>query len=128
MISGEDIIIDVSIVDPAAALDAVVRCVWRHWPDLVTQDGESGNRLPDYASIPFGRLPELLIYRDEESLRSWTKSGASPANANTMVHVLADAQWLTLVVDDPQEAVMQSLIDEVRQVLAEQSLRARWAA
>jgi hypothetical protein len=128
MISGEDILIDVSNVDPAAALDAVVRCVYRHWPDMIVQDGATGNRLHSYASIPFGRLPELLIYRNEEFLRSWAQTGASSANANAMVHVLADAHCLTLVVDDPQEEVMQSLVSEIQQIVAEQALWARCAA
>jgi hypothetical protein len=122
MISGEDIVIEISSIEPSAALDSVVRCMARRWPDIVIQDGHSGNRLPGYAAVPFGHLPELFIYRDDKSFQSWAEVGASPSNTNTMVHLLVDTRWLTLVIDNPRDATMLSLISEVREILAGQHL------
>jgi hypothetical protein len=83
----------------------------------VFQDGASGGVFTTYSSIPFGRLTEMFIYRDAMALESWTNLGADAGNANAMVHLIADEAALTVVVDDPTDPTIRSIVREVRDLL-----------
>jgi hypothetical protein len=125
MIGGEDIIIETSDRRKPAVLDLVVRFIRRRWPHAVVQDGTSGNCFSSYAALPFGHIEELFVYRDERSFETWMRVGADVENANSMIHLLADETTLTLVVDDPGDPTMASVIEESRDALAPRNL---WTA
>ena len=78
----------------------------RHWPESQAR----------YVHQPKER--EAFIYRDRASLESWEKEGAVEENRNTMVHLLFDVYRLTIVVDDPKDPTMASMIAGVKDVLA----------
>jgi hypothetical protein len=118
MIGGEDIVVETSDRPRSAVLDAVVCCIRRCWPRAVVVDGITGTRFDSYGAVPFGLLSELLVYRDEPSFDAWQQLGADSGNANTMIHLIADDAALTLVVDDPDDATMASIVDEARDMLA----------
>lgn len=118
MIGGEDILVGGAGLDRAASLDSVVRIIFKYWRGAIFQDGTDGKQYALFSQIPFGRVQELLIYRDRESLRSWENLGADPSNAGTMVHVVASQEGITLVVDDARSQMMRTVIEEVRRVLS----------
>ncbi len=117
MIGREDVVIDRRGSGAADALDAVARIVLRRWEHAVFQDAQLGVRFSGFSTIPFGRVRELLIYRDEDAFRSWEEHGADPENADTMIHALTWNGELTLVVDDRTEGVAHSVITEVESLL-----------
>lgn len=118
MIGGADILIEYpGLLRTSGGLDIAVRCIAGRWKDAIIQDAGSGKHFESYTSVPFGRLTELFVYRDEAAFESWTKAGADISNANAMVHLIADDSALTVVVDDPSDATMESIVNEVRDLL-----------
>lgn len=124
MIGGTDIVISTPGKPGSAALDLIVRCILRRWPDAVVQNGMDGKRYSFYGAVPFGAVSELLVYRDGRSFDSWLKLGADATNVNAMVHLIADDDRLTLVVDDQNDPTMKSILDEAREALSSTRL---WA-
>lgn len=110
MIGGEDILIEVPCLAPSMTLPAAVRYVLDRWPNGVTQDGDTGRRFDRFASVEFGNLREVFVYRDEPAFHSWERLGADATNANQMVHLLASSRCLTIVVDDLQDMVSASIV------------------
>jgi hypothetical protein len=127
MIGRQDIVFSLSGTEPADTLDAVAREVTRRWDKAVYQDGETGCLFHTFADVPFGKLREILIYRDPASLGSWESLGAVPENAGSMIHVLLSGTQLTLVVDSVTDAQTKTLLDEVRGLLST-GLPGRWDA
>lgn len=117
MIGGSDIVISRPGSVGPETLDLVVRSVRERWAEAVVQDGESGQVFECFAAIPFGHVRELFVYRDLVACRSWGSRGAVPDNANSMVHMIMDEGELTLVVDDPAEPTMASIIAEAKQLV-----------
>jgi hypothetical protein len=118
MIGGADVVLEYpGVLRASGGLDIASRHVAARWPAAVFQDGASGEIFASYSSIPFGHLTELFIYRDAMALESWTKFGADAGNANAMVHLIADEVALTVVVDDPTDATIQSIVREVSDLL-----------
>jgi hypothetical protein len=115
MIGGEDIIIHTGDLG-ARSLDWIVRCILRRWSNAIIQDGENSDLYGAYQDVPFGKVSELFIYRDQLSFDSWSQFGANIDAANAMVHLIAQENVLTLVMDDPSDPVMASIIDEARAV------------
>ncbi len=127
MIGGSDITIDIMGASRSAVLDDVVRCIRRRWPDAVVVDGSSGTRFSSYRAVPFGRVSELLVYRDQDAFDRWMEQGADDETANTMIHAIAQEESVTLVVDDPEDGTMSSVIDATREILAPRNFWARAA-
>jgi predicted RNA methylase len=118
MIGGTDIVVKIADdLRSGEALDTVVRCVFGKWPTAVVQDASTGVCFFSFAEIAFGHLREIFVYRDKTAFDSWANLGADPANLNTMVHFIVARSELTIVVDDPNEATMESIVDEARCVL-----------
>jgi hypothetical protein len=118
MIGGTDIVVKIADdLRSGEALDSVVRCVFGKWPNAVVQDASTGACFFSFGEIAFGRLREIFAYRDKTAFDGWETLGADPANLNTMVHFIVDRSELTIVVDDPSEATMESIVDEARCVL-----------
>ena len=85
MFSGEETILPM-VTDRATTLDWCARAMMEVWKQAVIQDAGTGEIFADYAHVPFTRMKEMMIYRDEETLRSWDELGADETNRNTMVH------------------------------------------
>jgi hypothetical protein len=118
MIGGADVVLEYpGVLRASGGLDIAARHFAARWPSAVFQDGASGGVFTTYSSIPFGRLTEMFIYRDAMALESWTNLGADAGNANAMVHLIADEAALTVVVDDPTDPTIRSIVREVRDLL-----------
>jgi cell fate (sporulation/competence/biofilm development) regulator YlbF (YheA/YmcA/DUF963 family) len=114
MIGGEDIVIELPDLAPSVTLPAAVRYLLDGWPTAVTQDADTGRRFDRFAEMDFGNLREVFVYRDEEAFDSWERLGAEASNANQMIHLLASAGSLTIVVDDLQDIVSASIVRGLR--------------
>ena len=117
MLGGDDIVLAAWDMAPQEALATATRQVIREWPTAVLQDGGTSRRFAQFREVPFNRIRELMLYRDEAAFRSWRDEGAVPANAHSMVHLIADPGELTLVVDDHTEPFTARLIASIRGLL-----------
>jgi hypothetical protein len=123
MIGGIDVVFHTKL-DPAEALDLCVRAIVRHWPKALFQDATSGTLYTSYASVPFERSPEFMIYLDRAAFESWEKIEADPSNHNTMIHVLSYAAGqATVVADDTAAQEMQSILRTIWRSLQDKSIR-----
>jgi len=116
MIGGIDIEIPTQL--GPAALDRGTRTILRAWPEAVIVDADTGAKLQDLAGVSFTELRELLIYRDPAAEARWELEGAIPELRDTMVHLLADDELITVVVDDPSSPEMQSLLEDLHHELS----------
>lgn len=117
MIGGVDIVIAVPGAAPSAVMAAAVRYILDRWPAAVVQDGDTGRRLGSFAAMDFGRLREVFVHQDQGAFESWESLGASPSNANQMVHLLASPGRITIVVDTMEDRGTAALVDGLRQHL-----------
>lgn len=124
MIGGHDIVIKTCRRPGPAALDLIVRFMQRRWREAIIQDGTTGTRFTSYRQVPFGRLREVLVYQDESAFGAWATVGRDPSTASAMVHLIVDGTGFTLVVGDPDDSVMVSIVNEAREALAPTGL---WA-
>jgi len=116
MIGGIDV--RVPTLGAADALCVAVRAIRQSWPRAVFENGVTGERYDRFSQIPFGPIEELFVYRDSVAADAWDAQGATPALANTMVHIIADGDLMTLVVDD-RDAAMNELIDAVQSAMTD---------
>jgi hypothetical protein len=114
MIGGVDIIVELPGVAPSVTMPAAVRYVLDRWPAAVMQDGDTARRFDSFAAMDFGHLREVFVYRDEQAFQSWERLGADPTNANQMVHLLASAGHVTIVVDSLQDISSASIVRGLR--------------
>ncbi|CAN5915844.1 hypothetical protein BH23PLA1_BH23PLA1_23750 [soil metagenome] len=112
MIGGQDIIIPT--YGGKASLDHCVRIIHRSWPEAVFEDAETGDRTSDYSQLSFARISEMIIYREHDVMESWDRTGAEPDLTNTMIHLLINENFLTMVVDDASDAYISRLIDALK--------------
>jgi hypothetical protein len=133
MIGGTDIVLCVHEDIPTA--DVIFRAVRQHWPAFVFQnaDDESAPFSPRTELwLPQPSGPEFFIYRDEQAARNWDEDGATPENANTMLHVIlgkrrqpqSGLRSLTLVCGT-LTGDMKVLIDDIRAEVTLESLARR---
>lgn len=111
MIGGIDIAIPTQAGD--LSLLAAVRAILQYWPKAVFETGITGERYARLSDVPFGRIDEIFVYRDSAVADAWEAEGAVPDLYDTMVHVIADDDRITLVVDST-EGLMAQLIETVR--------------
>jgi hypothetical protein len=113
MIGGVDVVFETQ-VERAVALELCARLIMSRWPGAVLENALTTERYAGVAEIPFAHVSELMVYRDQAAFESWQRLGADPANANTMVHLLAYEEGeLTAVVDDPVALEMRALLEEM---------------
>jgi len=116
MIGGSDFIIK----RPSGAneLRTLLWAILYHWPNAVAEDANSDTpaaRL--YCADPM-RLPsEILVYESDEWRASWNKEGATPCNADHMLHILLDVASITVVADDEEACATVSIATFLRDVL-----------
>jgi len=98
MIGGTDIVFH----GPTTSedVDLILRTLLVKWPDARIQAADSldATSLRDFrllAPVPV----ELIVYRDAASLDSWRASGATSENQGAMMHLIANADGTTIVVD-----------------------------
>jgi hypothetical protein len=113
MIGGDDLVFENPGASVAEVLRGAAGLLRAHWREAIFEDAESGQRFEKFWEIPFGKLREILVYRDPGAHESWEKHGADPSNRNQMVHLLASKESVTIVVDDRRDPAIRPLIDEL---------------
>jgi hypothetical protein len=124
MIGGTDIVFP-AVGDPAS-LEECVRIVARFWPEIRFEDAITGHKYCCLADIPFGHASELLVYRDAAAQASWDADSCSSPE-NSMLNLIVRPEELTVVVDNPDTAEMQSILGAVRDFLRTYHLMPEYA-
>lgn len=113
----------VDISQPCPPNVDAVRLTWRAcrlvWPKCLLVDAITGASVDPFAVARSSRVDEGLIYQDQDAKHDWEQFGACERTANRMVHILKDAQGLTVVVDDPNHASMKTILDQIQQEINE---------
>jgi hypothetical protein len=116
-IGRQDVVIPTTL-ERAVALSIAAGLVARRWPQFVVVDGGSGRAFEQLRDVPFGRVNELLLFRDEQARKSWEELGADPTNANSLIHLLSAHSKLTVVVDDARGEDVSPVLSAIRESLA----------
>ncbi len=114
MIGGNDIVFPA--VGDAAALEACARIVARHWPNVRFEDAITGEKYPRLGEIPFGKVRELLAYPNAEAEAAWDTDSPDSAE-NSMLNLIVRPEDLTVVLDNPDTAEMQSILRAIHDLL-----------
>jgi hypothetical protein len=101
-----------------SALEPAVRAVRQFWPKAVFENAETGDRYDEFWEVPLGRLDEIFVYRDAAAADGWEAEGAVPRLRNTMVHLIADEDAITVVVDE-KDSFFAELIDTISSALGD---------
>jgi hypothetical protein len=117
MIGGIDIRIPTRAGD--SSLEVSVRAIRQKWPGAIYENGLTGDRYDHFRQIPFGDVEELFVYRDSAAAELWDIEGAVPNARNSMIHVIADQDMLTAVIDE-RDAEMDGIIAAIRSGLADE--------
>ena len=95
-------------------MEGAIRVVLASWQEAVVENAETGELL-GRGFVGVRELPnEVLIYKNADAQRSWSADGATPKNANLMIHVMRGVDSMTIVVDEPSEAEMSALVSAIR--------------
>ena len=114
MIGGNDIVFPA--VGDAASLEACARIVGRQWPSVRFEDAITGDKYQRLGDIPFGKVRELLAYPNADAEAAWDADSPDSAE-NTMLYLLIRADDLTVVLDNPRTAEMQSILGAIHDFL-----------
>ena len=120
MIAGIDIRIPTRL--GTASVEVAVRVIKQVWPHAVFENGLTGERYHRFQQIPFGKIEEIFVYRDRASADVWDEEGAVPAASNSMIHVIADEDMVTLVVDENTNEMIE-IINSVETALSDVLLK-----
>ena len=107
MIGGIDIQLPTRCGPPS--VEVAVRAIRQRWPRAVFENGLTGDHYEHFRQIPFGEITEIFVYRDRASADVWDAEGAIPSVHNTMIHVIADDDRITVVVDE-RDAAMEEIV------------------
>lgn len=116
MIGGIDV--EIPSLAGDCSIEAAVRAIRLHWPSATYENASTGDRYSEFSDIPFGQLDELFVYRDRAAAELWDAEGATPATANTMVHLLAEEGHLIVAIDI-RDADMNRLLNVVATALSD---------
>lgn len=114
MIGGNDIVFPA--VGDSASLEACARIVKRHWPNARFEDAITGDKYHRLYEIPFGRLRELLAYPNADAEATWDADNPGFVE-NSMLYLIVRPEDITVVVDNPGTAEMQSILGAIRDLL-----------
>ena len=114
MIGGSDIVFPA--VGDSAVLAACARILGRHWPEIRFEDAITGDKYRRADDIPFGRVRDLLAYANPDAESAWD-AGSPDSPENSMLYLLARPSQVTVVVDDPNTAEMQSVLNSIQELL-----------
>jgi hypothetical protein len=115
MIGGIDVQIPTRC-GPPLSTEVAVRAIRQQWPDAEYENGATGERYSRFHLIPFGEIEELFIYRDRLSADRWDTEGAIPDLRNTMIHIVAEVDLISVVVDS-RDVAMVEIIAAIRSAL-----------
>lgn len=107
MIGGIDV--PIPTLAGSSSIEVAVRAIRQRWPSATFENGDTGEHYEQFQKIPFGEVEELFVYRDSEAASRWDDEGAVPELYNTMIHLIADDDLLTVVVDEKDEAIQELL-------------------
>ncbi len=116
MMGGVDIGIPTWAGD--SALLASFRAIRLFWRNAVVENGATGTRFAGYGGIPFEELEEVFVYQDRAAADLWDAEGAVPAALNKMIHLIADEQLTTVVVDEPDDPTMKQMVASIKSYLS----------
>ena len=102
-----------------SAIEIAVRAIRQQWPSAVFENGETGEKYPRFWDIPFQNLNEIFVYRDTTAADEWDSQGATSESSNSMIHLIADAGLITVVVDELNDA-MSEIIDGIASALSDE--------
>ncbi len=111
MIGGNDIVFPA--VGDSATLEACARIVGRHWPYVRFEDAITGEKYQRLGEIPLGRVQELLAYPDAVAEAAWDSDSPDSAE-NSMLYLIVRSDEVTVVIDNPNTAQMQSILEDIR--------------
>ena len=114
MIGGIDV--EIPTKRGLSSLEIAVRTIRGRLPLAEFENGITGDRYHEFQQIPFGEIEEIFVYTDRDSAERWDDDGATSVNFNTMIHLVADEETLTLVVDE-RNASMDEIIGAVASAL-----------
>lgn len=117
MIGGIDVPIRTRC-GPSLSTEVAVRAIRQRWPRSDYENGLTGERYCEFRQIPFGEIQELFVYRDRASADRWDAEGAVPSLRNTMIHIVADEDLVTVVVD-LRDAAMEEIIAAISSTLGD---------
>lgn len=124
MIGGLDI--DLPTFGNRSSVEVAVRAIRQIWPRSVFENTDTGDRYVFFWQIPFGKIDGLFVYRDAAIADAWDDEGAVPSLRNTMIHVIADDETITVVVDERDSemseviaAITSGLRDDIHYIRAE---------
>jgi hypothetical protein len=100
----------------APILKVCLPAIAQQWGRAVVQSGNGW--LFGVGSLPHSG-EEFFVFKDLEAFNSWVLLGADPSNRNLMVQLIVGADSLTLVVDDPDDPDMQTIISHIRAAAAD---------
>jgi hypothetical protein len=113
MISGHDIVIPCQS-ESGFVFDRILHLARHVWKEAVIEDAETGDLLnPEYEDAFVG-VNGVMIYKDEASRKSWNENGSVEENRNTMIHVIAGWDKITLVVDDEKDSATEIIVAATR--------------
>lgn len=118
MIGGVDVVIPTA--GNAAALEACARIVQRYWPNARFEDAESGEKYARCCDVPVERVRELLIYSDAQAEAAWD-ADCEDSPPNSMLYLIRSPDFITVVLDDPNAADVQAMLEEFRTIRQEPS-------
>lgn len=105
----------------ASSIEVAVRAIRQLWPQAEFENGITGERYDHFWQIPFGEVEELFVYHDSESADKWDAEGAIPDVYNTMIHLIHDDDFLTVVVDE-RDATMEEFLAAIESGLRDEIL------
>ncbi|HTU91866.1 MAG TPA: hypothetical protein VMF69_17420 [Gemmataceae bacterium] len=114
MIGGVDVVIPTAGF--AAALEACARIVQRRWPHARFEDADTGEKYSHCCDVPLERVRELFIYSDAQVETAWDDD-REDSPPNSMLYLIRSSDYITIVLDDPNTADMQAMLEEFRKIL-----------
>jgi hypothetical protein len=114
MIGGIDVAIPTNC--GPMSIEIAVRAIRQRWPHAEYENGITGDRYHEFGQIPFGKLEEIFVYRDGAAADRWDADGAIPSLRNTMIHLVADPELVTVVVDE-RDAEMEAIVTAISSAL-----------
>lgn len=115
MIGGKDIYLHTP--SGISALDCALRTIRLFWPNAVFENGTTAEIVENYKDLAFSGMLEILAYQNVQAFKQWEIRGADPELAGTMIHLMAAAEELTLVIDEKPNHQIETIITSIRHAL-----------
>lgn len=119
MIGGLDVVID-GRTSPAD-LELLLYAARARWPRGVVESASGDQVQPLQTAASVAWPTELFIYESPEAHAQWSLHGLTDENSDRMIHVIIEAEQLTLVVDEEGSGT-HSLAQEVARALLHRRL------